>query len=154
MIEHRHLSHKLNKTTLLGIEIDNKLKFDQNVFSLCKKAGRKLSALPRFRYYLNQNQRKTLMSSFIQSQFSYCPLTWMFHGRVANDRINHIHERALRIVYRDQISSFDELLKKDGSLSIHHRNIQSLAIELFKADKNISNEIMSNIFEYRDVSYN
>ena len=59
-------------------------------------------------------------------------LTWMFHSRRANSKINHIHERALRIVYKGNNSSFQELLRKNKSFCVHHRNIQSLAIELFK----------------------
>ena len=142
-------SHKL-----LGIDIDRQLKFDSHVFSLCKKAGKKLSALSRISYFLNQNQRRLLMNSFIQSQFSYNPLTWMFHGRKANNRINHIHERALRIVYDDQKSSFQKLLQKDNSCCIHYRNIQTFAIELFKVKNNMSNQIMIEIFELRDITYN
>ena len=138
---------------LLGIEIDRQLKFDEYVFSLCKKAGRKLSALSRLSYYLDQGQRRLLMNSFIKSQFNYSPLTWMFHGRKANNRINHIHERSLRIIYSDQTSTFDELLVKDGSCSIHHRNIQSFAIELFKISKNFSNQIINEIFNFRDITY-
>ena len=53
----------------------------------------------------------------------------MFHSRKLNNRINRIHERAPRVVYDDNISTFDDLLKKDGSLSIHMRNIQAIAIE-------------------------
>ena len=143
-----------NKSKLLGIVIDRQLNFDDYVFSLCKKAGRKLSALSRLSYYLTLNQRKVLMNSFIQSQFSYSPLTWMFHGRKANNRINHIHERTLRLVYQDQTLSFEELLKKDGSCSIHHRNIQLFSVELFKAYKNKSNQIMKEIFEFKEVNYN
>ena len=72
------------------------------------------------------------MKAFIESQVNYCPLIWMFYSGTMNNKINRIHERALRLVYSDHVSSFDELLKKGGSFSIHHRNIQRLAIELYK----------------------
>ena len=81
-------------------------------------------------------------------------LTWMFHSRRANSKINHIHERALRIVYKDNNSSFQELLRKYKSFCVHHRNIQSLAIELFKVLNNLSNRIMCDIFETRNLNYN
>ena len=67
-------------------------------------------------------RRRSLLKSFVEAQFGYCPLVWMFHGREINRKINHIHERSLRIVYRDYNSSFKDLLKKDNSVCIHHRN--------------------------------
>ena len=54
----------------------------------------------------------------------------MFCGRQTNARINHIHERALRAVYNDEISPFEELLGRDKSETIHRRNIKILATEL------------------------
>ena len=78
----------------------------------------------------------------------------MFHGREIKRKINHIHERSLRIVYRDYNSSFKDLLKKDNSVCIHHRNIQSLAVELFKVKENLSNTIMTDIFPTRELNYN
>ena len=72
------------------------------------------------------------MKSFIEAQFRHCPLLWMFRGRVLNRKINHLHERSLRIVYEDSISLFHELLQKDHSFTIHHRNIQIGAIKLNK----------------------
>ena len=95
-------------------------------------------------------KRKILLKAFVESQFGYCPLTWMFHGRRANSKINHIHERALRIVYKNNVLSFEELSELDKSFKIHHRNIQSLAIELFKIKNNISVTIMNP----RAVRYN
>ena len=63
-----------------------------------------------------------------------------------NNKINCIHERALRIVYSDHVSTFDELIKKDRSVSIHDRNIQSLANELYKFFHGLSPSIMKNVF--------
>ena len=57
----------------------------------------------------------------------------MFHDRCMNNKINKLHERSLIIVYRDDISTFEELLLKDGSLSTHHRNIHAFAIEMYKS---------------------
>ena len=63
------------------------------------------------------------MESFSESQFGHCPLVWMFYSRGVNNKINHMHERGLRIIYEDNISPFEELLEKDGSYSIHHKII-------------------------------
>ena len=106
------------------------MKFDEYTLTQCKKAGRKIKALERVCTYLSLERRRTLMKAFIESQFAYCPLIWMFCQRSSNTRINHLHERALRIVYNDNESTFEDLLKKDNSLSIHHKNIRLLGIEL------------------------
>ena len=60
------------------------------------------------------------------------PLIWMFHSRTINNKINRLHERALRLVYSDYNSNFDELLKKNESCSIYDRNVQTLAIKISK----------------------
>ena len=63
------------------------------------------------------------MKAFIESQFKCCPLVWMFHGnRGLNNAMNKIHERALRLIYSNTSSTYDELLEKDKSFKIHHRN--------------------------------
>ena len=88
------------------------------------------------------------MNAFIESLFSYCPLVWMFcNSRRLNKRINHIHERGLRIVHEDYTSSFSELLKINGSVSIHHRNIQLVAILMFKVNNGLCPEIMRDLFQ-------
>ena len=67
-----------------------------------------------------------------------CPLTWMFHGHKINYKINRLQERALRLIYNAHISSFEELLSKDGTFTIHEQNIRNLAIEMFKALNDLS----------------
>ena len=77
----------------------------------------------------------------------------MFYSRKANSKINHVHERCLRIAYKDNISSFEELLKKDKYFFMHHINIQSSAIELCKVKINLSDTITCDIFETRNLEY-
>ena len=77
----------------------------------------------------------------------------MFHRRKLNNTINKTHERALRLVYKDYTSSFDDLLAKDSSFKIHERNLQKLAIEIFKVKKGIAPAIMKNIFEFNYNPY-
>ena len=70
----------------------------------------------------------------------------MFHGRQINDTIYKLHVIALRIVYNDTVTSFENLLIKDKSFTIHHQNIQSLAIELYKAINNLPGGNLSKFF--------
>ena len=72
----------------------------------------------------------------------------MVDGRWVNNKINHLHERSLYIVYKDSDSTFKDQLKNDNSLTVHHRNIQSLAIELFRVKENLSNTIMNEPFTF------
>ena len=78
----------------------------------------------------------------------------MFCSRKANNKINKLHERALRIVYQDDISNFEQLLEKDNSFSIHHQNIQTLAIEMYKVHYGLSENSFYDIFENSRSSYN
>ena len=62
---------------------------------------------------------------------------------------NRLHGRSLRIVYNDKKSNFNELLVKDGSVSIHHQNLQKLAVEMFKVSRGLSPEIVNELFQFR-----
>ena len=131
---------------LLGIEIESELTFNKHMDNVCKKASKKLNALSRLSIFIPFHKRKMLMNAFFDSQFSYSPLVWMFYNRQLNTKINNLHYRALRIAYNDEISSFEELLTKDGSVKIHHRNLQFLAIEMFKVLKEVGPVFMSDVF--------
>ena len=125
-------SNKYEK--LLGVNIGSNLTFENHVESLWKKASQKLNTFLRVTLSLNFNQRKLLLNAFITSHIPYAFVVWMFHSRKLKNRINNIHERALRLVYKDYISSFDDLLAKDNSFKIYQRNLQKLAIEFYKVN--------------------
>ena len=74
----------------------------------------------------------------------------MRHSRTNNKKINRLHKKCLRIIYNDKQSSFSELLEKGASVSIHMRNIQSRAIEMFHVSSNLLPLIINDIFKHKD----
>ena len=95
---------------------------------------------------MDLKQRRNIIKAFAESQFGYCPLIWMFHSRELNNKMSRIHEKALRITYKDKSSTFQELLEKDNSLSIYHRNVQKLSTDINKVMHGFSLPILNDIF--------
>ena len=139
---------------MLWVYFDNKLSFTSHITKLCKKAGQKLHTLARISTFMSLQPRKTIMNTFILSQFGYCPLIWTCHSRSLNSRKNRIHERTLKIIYNDNISSFDQLLEISGSVAIHVRNLQRLVTEIYKALNTLSSPLVSELFQIKDMKYN
>ena len=80
------------------------------------------------------------MKTSIESQLGYCPFIWMFHSKRVNNKINHLHEQSLRIVYKDNYCSYVYELAEDKPFNIHQRNI--------------SNAILCNILKTRTLTHN
>ena len=79
----------------------------------------------------------------------------MCQSRASHNKINRLHKRCLCIIYSDKTSSFEALLEKDGSLSIHNRNLQLLVTGMYKASKGLSPTIITELFEKQnDHQYN
>ena len=112
---------------------------------ICSRASAKLKTLFRIAPFMNII-RKILMNAFFNAQFSYCPLTWMFHSRKLNNKINKLHEKCLQIVYNNNTSTYEELRETDNFISVNFRNVQALAIELYKVVNGFSPNIMKDIF--------
>ena len=131
---------------LLGITTDSKLSFDKHIQQICSRASAKLKALARIAPFMNITKRKILMNAFFNAQFSYCPLTWMFHSRKLNNKIIKLPERCLRIVYNNNTLTYEDLLETNNSVSVYSRNVQALAIKLFKVVNGFSSDIMKDVF--------
>ena len=95
---------------ILGITLDRNMNFHTHIKNICRKAGQKLSALLRISPYLDQRKKVLLYKSMIKSQFNYCPLVWMFCSRQSNNLINKVHERSLRLTFRDETKDFQQIL--------------------------------------------
>ena len=92
------------------------------------------------------NKRRIAVNAFFMAQFKCCPFIWMCQNRTYSNKINRLHERCLRLIYDDKRSSLEGLLEKDNSVSIHHKNLQALAMEMFKVHTKTSPEIMQEVF--------
>ena len=92
------------------------------------------------------SKRRLLMYALFRSQFSYCALVWMYHSKTLNNKINRVHERCLSITYKDNLSSLQNLLDQDRSVSVHTCNQQTLAIEMYKVSKRIAPTIFADTF--------
>ena len=112
-----NLINESSEEKLLGVTIDKKLSFKPHIKTLYKKASQKLHALSRISCYLSTEQLKKTMRAFILSQFSYCPLVWMFCDKSLNNKINHIHEKALRMACKNNVSDFDTLLIENNTFN-------------------------------------
>ena len=135
---------------LLGITIDDKLDYSKYLNVQIKKANSKLIAIRRYQHLLTFRQKKIALSSFVHCHFAYAPLVWMFHSREINNRINRIYKKALRILYDDCISSFEDLLRRDEGFTVHERNIQLLMVEMFKSKNGLEPQLLQGIFEIND----
>ena len=80
---------------------------------MCKKGSQKVSVVARISSLMRFEQRKRIFNLIITSHFSHYPLGWMFHSLRLNNRIDHIHERTLKIIYQDYSSSLKKQLRKD-----------------------------------------
>ena len=89
-----------------------------------EKAGQKHSALSRISNFIDLNKRQILFQSMIKSQFSYCPLIWMFCLRKSKNLINKIYESSLRIVTKEKNNKFKDLLTSSKQITVHQKNLQ------------------------------
>ena len=139
---------------LLGVQIDKKLNFNVHIKELCKEMNQKLCAFSRIRPIFNREKAKILLTSIVMLNLSYCPLIWMFCSKSANKEINRTIKRALKLLYEDYDSSFEQLLEKDGSITVLQRNIQNRMTEIYKTLHKINPAYMWELFVEKDMPYN
>ncbi len=138
---------------LLGVTLDYKLDFDPHISNLCKKAATQLNVLKRLKAFIGFNEKKILVQSFVYSNFNYCPLVWYFSSSKSLQKIEQLQERALRFLYNDHTSSYNNLLLKSDKCTMLIARQRILCIEIFKTVKQLNPPFMQNIFKLRSSNY-
>ena len=125
---------------LLGVMIDKNLSFKKHVDNLIRKVQNKLHALRRIRTFLTIEKVKILGNTFMDSQFNYAPLIWMFCMKTLYSKIGKIHHRTLKVVYGID-DSYKNLSLTSNSVSIHHTYLRFVVTQIFKSISQINPEL-------------
>ena len=139
---------------VVGVTIDNKLSLATHLLNITKNTSIKSNALTRVQKYMTADKKKRIFSSFIKSQFTYIPLVWIFCTKHSIGRINSIHERCLCLIQQNYASDFEELLENANGKPVHQKCVELFMIELYKYLNGLSLDIMHDIFNLRENTYN
>ena len=138
---------------LLGVTLDYRLGFDPHISNICKKAATQLNVLQRLKSFIGFKEKKVLVQSSIFSNFEYCPLVWYFSSSKSLQNIEKLHERALRFLYNDHTSSYNDLLSKSDRCTMLISRQRALCIEISKTVNKLNPPFMQKIFKLRTSCY-
>ena len=141
------------KVLLLGLTIDNQLTFKDHVDMLCSTANYKLHALRRITKYLTPVKVRLLYNAFINSQFNYASVIWMFCRKKDYLKIEKIQYKALKIIYNSN-ESYEALLTRNNEVSIHQKHLRALATEIYKSLADINPDFMKPYLIIKEMPYN
>ena len=143
-----------DEVKLLGVTIDYELKFNSHITNICRKASRQLNVLKRMGKYLNRLGKLTIYHSFILSNFNYCPVIWHFCSEANTKKMEKIQERALKFIYNENHSTYEELLAKSKLPSLKIRRIRTIAIETFKIINKETPQYLHDLVTLENNKYN
>ena len=136
--------------TLLDVIIDKSFTFKKHIENLVRKDEYKLHALRRIRTFLTAEKAKMLGNAFVDSQFNYAHLIWMFCLKTFYPKIEKIHHKTLKVCIDN---SYNNILLRSNSVSIHQRHLRFFVTEIFKSISQINPEFMWSFFEQKKLSY-
>ena len=110
--------------------------------------------MARLSNHLNDSQKKLVFNSIVKSQLTYCALVWMFRYRTSNNTLNKVQENTLTVILNEHECDSETLLQNNNDVCNHHRNIQTIFIEIFKIKQFFTPPIIGSILKGKDNTYN
>ena len=140
----------MDEVKLLGIKIDKQLTFNSHVSDLCQKTSRQVNALCRLRNVASKESKFIMYKTYILSNFNYCSTIWHYCGKIATIKIEKLNKRALRIVFNDNTSTYNELLSMSKNECLFVMREKCIISAVFKCINNIAPSYLNNLFKMRD----
>ena len=100
-----------------------------------QKSAGQLITLCRLKSFLNTNQRKILVNSFIYSNYNYCPLVQHFCSKKSMNKTERIQYRALQFLHNDYNSDYNTLRKNSDKCSTEVWRLRTMTLEIFQIFK-------------------
>ena len=119
-IDHKFSFPLKESLDLLGVTIDNHLNFNKHVSLQCKKVSNQLNVMIRFRNLICTAAKLKLYNAFILPHFQYCSTVWHFCSTRNCDKLESLNKCALRIVFNDKVSSYQQLLHKSEGATLYN----------------------------------
>ena len=91
---------------------------------------------------------EAITNTFVHSNFNYGCLIWHFSSKKSQNKVEKIHERSLKFLSNDYLSSYAELLEKSTSVSMETKRLRTMVYEIFKTLNNLNPVFMKDIFHY------
>jgi len=138
---------------ILGVELDRELRFNSHIDAICSQTGKQINALKRMKHYLNKQSREVIYKSYINCNFDYCSVTWLFANKTDMEKLEKTNKRALRVVTNSGHMNYEELCKQQDQLPVFKRCLKSMAVLIYKIKKGISPQYMKELIREQSVSY-
>ena len=139
---------------LLGVVLDSKLNFSEHIIAICKKASQRIGVLMRLRNLIPMKCKLILFKSAILPYLTYCHVVWHFCKASDTRKLERLQERGLNAVFKDNNSSYEQLLKKADLPTLLNRRLQDLCILMYKVKHKLCPAYISNIFKEPNSNYN
>jgi hypothetical protein len=138
---------------LVGVKIDRGLTFHHHISDICRKASFQLSTLMKFSGSLDIDSKLTIFNAFIVSNFMYCQIVWHLCSITDSRKIDKLQENALRFIYNDYKSSYQNILMFASKDSLYISRLKCIVIEIFKTLNDMSPVFMKELFTQKSIDY-
>ena len=145
--------HSDDSVLLLGVAFVNLLTLNNHIAGICRKSARHLAVLKRLGHMLTLKGKLAIFKSFIECNFNYCPLIWLFCSQANTNKLEKIQERALRFIYSNYSSTHINLLKLSGTEYLHVKRLKFMACEVFKIVNDLSPSLISDLIAIKHSQY-
>lgn len=143
-----------NSITILGVELDNELKFTQQINEICSQTGKQINAMKRLKNYLTKECKLIIYNSYVNSNFNYCSVVWMFTSKSNVEKLENTNKRALRFATNKEGKSYEEICQEEKELTVNKKCIKSTAILMFKVINSMTPNYVKELFAPKISRYN